>query len=360
MLYIMRQPQWTKSHDASPSLLLSGRMHPDSDTIRLAARQCQVLLGHRVRLHALKGIEPLQQPHGHIARLGECELLAQTDPRPPVERQKLPADLAALPPLRPELVRVRAPDILAALCEVDTVVDGRVLGDKDRIGAVGPAPRGQHGVVVGPAAVDGHDGVQAEDLVVAVLQVLAALEAGKGDLLGAGEGPELLNNSVAQLLVAGRVLGEQVEQPAEHGGGGVAAGEQDVHELGAQLDGVLALLGQGVEEDVLLLAAVLQALLAQVLVEGAPHEVVHELVALADRLAELGRAVEPVEGPEVHAPGEPDLAPVEVEGEVDVVDALCRVSLLAVSGDVLQLGVRGLSEEELGGRVEREAEEQDL
>ena len=106
-------------------------MHPDSDAIRLAARQRQVLLSHGLRLHALEGIEPLQQPHGDIAGLGECELLAQTDPRPPVERQELPADLAALPALGPELQCVFSPDPFVQVTCTDCDINSGAFTNRD-------------------------------------------------------------------------------------------------------------------------------------------------------------------------------------------------------------------------------------
>lgn len=51
-------------------------MHPDFDSIRAAARQREILFGHGVPFQVLNSIKPLQQPHGHIARLGQGELLA--------------------------------------------------------------------------------------------------------------------------------------------------------------------------------------------------------------------------------------------------------------------------------------------
>jgi hypothetical protein len=86
-----------------------------------------------------------------------------------------------------------------------------------------------------------------------MLEVGAALEGGKGDVLRVVVGAELFDDSGAEFLEDLGVADEFVHEPREQRGRGIAAGEQDVQELGAELDGVAGLGCKLFQEDVALL-----------------------------------------------------------------------------------------------------------
>src|SRR5699024_9784405 len=153
------------------------------------------------------------------------------------------------PALGTEFLGVGAPDVLAAVEEMHVVPDGLALADVDGLGAVRATAAWDGGVADGGAAVQGNDGEEAEGFVEAVLEGLAGCEAGEGDgfrvLVGAG----VVEDSAAELVEGIRVAGEKEDSPAEERGGGIAAGQEDVEELGTEFDGVLCCVGEGVQED---------------------------------------------------------------------------------------------------------------
>lgn len=217
------------------------------------------------RLHP---IEPLQQPRNHIPGLRQRELLPNAYPRAPVERQVLPPGdaLAPLPPLRPERVRIRPPQVRPPLHRVHAVLD---LG--------------------GAARVERDDGAEAQRLGEGVLERRAGLEARVGD--GGGGGPEGGEDGGAEGGVGVGVAREQQEEPGEERGGGVAAGEEDVEELGAQLGGVGGVGCEGAEEDVAFFLRVLLVVGVGVgrLLQRHLHEVVDEGVHRVALLLEARR-----------------------------------------------------------------------
>jgi hypothetical protein len=224
-------------------------MQPDPTPIRTSRHTQQM-----PRLHPLilinQAVKPLHQPDRHIPRLRQRELLAQTDPRPAIKRQVLPADLLPLPPLRLKFLHILAPDILPVVHHVHKVVDFLALADVDGGVAVGAPSAGECGGADAAAGVDGNVGVQAEDLVEDVLEVGQGFEVGEGDVVRLGVGAEAVEDDGAELGVDLRVAHQGVEGPAEEAGGGVAAGEEDVEELGAEFGGVAGLSDEFVQEDV--------------------------------------------------------------------------------------------------------------
>lgn len=85
---------------------------------------------------SLNLVKLLQQPNNNIARFRKSELLSNADTWPTVEREELPPDLPASKPFRSELVGVLAPEILAAMHDVNGVVDGAVGGEEDGRGTI--------------------------------------------------------------------------------------------------------------------------------------------------------------------------------------------------------------------------------
>lgn len=139
--------------------------------------------------------------------------------------------------------------------DVHGVVDLLALADVDGAEAVLAAAAGQGGVLGGAAAVERHGGEQAQDLAEHVLQVGAGLEVREGDVAGRVVRAEAVQHDGPQLLVRGRVARQRVARPAEQAGGRVAAREEDVEQLAAQLDRVARALDELGEEDVLLALA---------------------------------------------------------------------------------------------------------
>jgi hypothetical protein len=133
-------------------------------------------------------------------------------------------------------------------------------------------------------------------------------------------------------------------------GRGVAPGEQDVEQLGAQLDGVSSLSHQSVKEDVLL--SVLLPVLG--LGQSEPDKVVDKVVDNLARVTELLGVVKPVEVREADAVGEASLGSIKGRRQPGVHAA--HLAAL-VAGEELELTVDGLAKEELSGYVEGEAEE---
>jgi hypothetical protein len=128
---------------------------------------------HRIRmlrplamtLQPTQRIIPLYEPRNRIPGRRQRILLAQTDPRPAIERQELPAGLAIIPALGLELVGIGAEEVLAAVHDVHGVVDLHALGHEDGRGAVRAPADGEGRVAEGVAGVEGDGGVEAEAFV---------------------------------------------------------------------------------------------------------------------------------------------------------------------------------------------------
>lgn len=136
-------------------------------------------------------LEPLQQSHEHITRLGKRKLLPDTDSRTTVKRKEFPSDFPPGKTLRSEIIRIFAPEIFAAVHDVDRVIHGCVRGKENRGETVGPAAARDRGGFIGTlgcglemkaensawgesltyAAIYGDYRPQTESLVDAVLQV---------------------------------------------------------------------------------------------------------------------------------------------------------------------------------------------
>jgi hypothetical protein len=83
-----------------------------------ARRQTILMPHHLIPLQILQLAKPLHQPHNHIPGLRQRKLLPQTNPRPPIERQKLPAHFLPFPAFRAILVCVGTPDLRAPVHHV--------------------------------------------------------------------------------------------------------------------------------------------------------------------------------------------------------------------------------------------------
>lgn len=297
--------------------------------------------------YALNHIEALQQSHQHIARLGQRKLLPNADPRPTVERQVLPSGLALVPAIRTELVSIGAPQIRPTVHHVGAVEDGLALLDVDGVRARGTTARGEGGVADGRAAVTRDNGVETEDFIEEVLQGTAGLEVGEGDVMGGGVGAEFREDGGAQGVEVVRVAGEEEDAPRQERGSGIATGEEDVEELGAQFDGVAGGFGQTVQEDV-----VAGGFLLRVGVESSGDEAVdvgvHSFVDGAAFLVVHG----PVELLEASALGGVPLTAVELGREV-----ILGNGAVAEGGG---LALDTLAEEEVGRGVHGQAEEDGL
>jgi hypothetical protein len=175
-------------------------------TIGVARNRLMVLVNYLIVL--------LHDSYNDVAGLGQRELLTQTDTRPAVERQELPAGLPANPAVGLELVGVGAPEVLAAVHGVHDVVDFLALLDVDGGQAVWPAAAREGGVFGSAAAVDGHVGIEAEDFGQDVLQVGASFEVGEGDVARVLVGAELVEDDAAELVVDVWVADEEVECPS--------------------------------------------------------------------------------------------------------------------------------------------------
>lgn len=128
---------------AMPSDCLRCRslVQPQSDRLSRTVRQSQhtphpALQLMRTRLDA---VIFLKQSDNHIARLCKRKLLPNTNTRASIERQELPPRLPSLKALGFELVRVRSPDVLTAVHDVNGVRDLSVGRNQDRALAVGPS-----------------------------------------------------------------------------------------------------------------------------------------------------------------------------------------------------------------------------
>ena len=245
------------------------------------------------------------------------------------------------------------------------VVDLLALLHEDLGHAVGTAATGEGGVPRGPARVDGDDGVQAEDLVEDVLEVLAVLEADVGQLGRGLVGAEVGDDGLAELVEGVGMADEGVEDVAEEGSGGVSTCEEDVEELCAELDGVARLGGQSIQEDVFLLRVerfpLLEFRLFGILVQCGLNKAVDEVVAHLVCFPKLGSCAQPILVHKSDSSGQPLLGDVESPGEFHSVGASpFRGRCKGIFWETVDLRVDRLSKEEFTCRVESVAEEQNL
>ena len=153
-----------------------------------------------------------------------------------------------------------------------------------------------------------HDRVQAQSLIEDVLHIGAILELGKGYVglwVTSRISAEVSDDGGAELLEDIGSTGEVVEDPAKEGGGGIAASEEDVQELGAKLNGIAGLGCERVEEDIaafllvevrgLRVIALLRLKWLVVLPEGSGDEVIDKGVDIFDVAAKLERVHKPIQ-----------------------------------------------------------------
>ena len=252
---------------------------------------------------------------------------------------------------------------------MDRIIDLLILPYKDLAHPIRPSTPRQRRVPDRAPRVHRHDGVQAQHLVEAVLQVGTVFEVDVRQLRGVGVRAEGGEHGVAQSGVHVRVAGERVEHPAQEGGRGVAAGEHDIQELGAQLDRVAGFADKGVEKDVAILlggdsgsVVLFREVRLQVLVEREVDKVVDEGMARLVARPKIGRVHQPVVVCQPAARREPAVRAVEAVRELCAVHVTavaegggCRVAVEA--GD---LRAGRLAEEELARRVQRQPEEEHL
>ncbi len=245
--------------------------------------------------------------------------------------------------------------------DVHGVIDRLAFAHENRTLPVRPTANRDGGVFCRDTGIEGDNGVEAQRFVEGMLELSARLEALEGDVAGVGVGAKLGEDGGAEAVVDGGVSDEQVEGPAEQGGGGVAAGEEDVEDLRAEFDGIARLRRQRFEEDVFLPPALFLVFVLQVRVQGQAHEVVGELVRLLAGEAKSGRVIEPVLVEQAAAAGEVPLRDVEGVGEGFLVLSHFDAAVgLGFGGEVGDLRPDALAHEELGGGVESQAEEENL
>lgn len=357
-------------------------------------RQGQILLP-RARIPTLQHRKLLRQPDRHIPCLSQRVLLSHADTRAPVERKILPSRAKVRPALRPELVRIRAVNVLAAVHRPHAVRDDSALGDEHGGLAVRPAADGEDGVGDGEAGVSRDDGVQTEGLSVLALffsffifififsyffpplsfgdshQSWGRLRTFVQTILDIGQIPQLLvrgrpavqrGHLVAQPGPDARVLGQHEEEVTQQRGGGVATRQKDIHDLIADPAAVARLLRQAMQEHVsrfLLAVPIFEGLLVDAPalrphLERLVDELLHQRVADAIAPLHLAVAVESSQRAQPDARGDRMLRVVECAGEV-----VLGVRVAAAGAALLQ-ALHALAEEELGGRVDGVAEEEVL
>ena len=139
---------------------------------------------------------------------------------------------------------------------------------------------------------------ETQRLAEAVLEILTALDLGEGDIGGDVVGAEFGDDGCAQFLEDGGMAGEQVEEPAEQRGSGVAASKEDVEELAPELNGISCLSSESFEEDVFVflgsLFTICRLQIIDVAIESDIDIVVDELMANLIGRAKGGSAIEPV------------------------------------------------------------------
>ena len=193
-------------------------------------------------------------------------------------------------------------------------------------------------------------------LVQNIAQIRDILQLGMGDLPAGVLGvAELFDDRPAQAVPNVGVARHEEEGRAEQAGGGVAAGQEDVEHVIAQHLGVIVVGGQRFGEDV---PAGLSLFGVVFGVDGQAHVVIDDLVDAPVGLPEFLGVDHPVE---IDGPGprrQPFLRRVERLGEA-----------LAVSNGRLaqEASIRGrahgadrFTEEEVGGRVDGQKEEEML
>lgn len=250
--------------------------------------------------------------------------MSNTDAGSTVERQKLPARSFTDESLRFELESVLAPEVLAPVHDVDGVVDRLAGRNEDGGCAVGTAATGEGGGFLGLTTISRDNSPETEDFVEGVLEVLAGFKGGKGDIRRVVVSAKCLDDGLAELGEDFWVAKELVEGPGEEGCGCVAAGEQDVQELGAEFDGVAGLLCKGFEEDVFLLLALtfFYFLLGGTFLQGEVHVVLDEVVDHLVVDLVFWWTVNPMEVDETELMCHDELCVVEMLGEADFVALL--------------------------------------
>lgn len=93
-------------------------MQPDFDSLARAVGQRQAMLD-RTNLRPVDAVDSLHHPDHDVSDLGQCKLLADADSWPAVKGKIIPAGPARQPSLRFEDFGVGAPDILAAMHQMN-------------------------------------------------------------------------------------------------------------------------------------------------------------------------------------------------------------------------------------------------
>jgi hypothetical protein len=165
-------------------------------------------------------------------------------------RQEFPLHFSALPPLRDELFRIWAPDVLSTVHHVNAVDDQHTLGNEDLGFTVWPTAAWQSCVSLGSAEIYRYRGIESERFIDAVTQVRAIFKLRKRDRQWALIRSEILYDGIAELRISCGITRKRQKQPAKQGSGGVTASDQEVETLGAQFERVLIMLGEGFKKDI--------------------------------------------------------------------------------------------------------------
>jgi len=95
--------------------------------------------------------------------------------------------------------------------------------------------------------------INAQGFIINPLQVLTALQFGKGNLFRVVISSEVSNDDISKFLVSRWVASESEENPSEKRSRGISTREEDVEELRAEFDWVTGLGDESLEEDVFVL-----------------------------------------------------------------------------------------------------------
>lgn len=165
-----------------------------------------------------------------------CKRTTNTLPGSATKGDKFHAWSAIFPALGAEHGRVRAPYIRALSQCIRGNKHALALRDENRFLPILPAAARESCVFKTDTLHDWENGCQTEGLVDAVVQVCAILELRERYILGIrAEGGEDCGTQVGE---GGRVASEEVEEPGEKGGGGVAACAKDIEGFGPEDEGV--------------------------------------------------------------------------------------------------------------------------
>ena len=300
--------------------------------------------------------EKLADSGNDVRSLGESVLLSQTDSGTSVEGQVLPSlglrSTILVPSLGSELLGILTPELLESVGGENVVRNEVALSDNNGLHSVGSSSSGKSGVSGGVSHVGGDRGVQSEDLVKDVSQVVASLKGLKGDGGKILAVSKVLKHLLSQLGVDLGSSFHQVQAPGQKRSSGISASKKNVESLVSEHNGVLGLLGELSQEDVLSVVNLLLRLL-----KGLLNVVVNKSVDSLTGRVELSGSPGPVEHLKSGS-----LAKVLLGGVEVLLERLSQMNG-HISGNGSGVGHNGLgadrlAKQELGSGVKGQVEEE--